>query len=319
MTLYLFIRYQVMVAPISTNRLCYEILKIKKEELLALIADSDSYYSPYKHIKMKKDGTLKERDIEPSNGYLKKVQRKIDRNILKPAMIKMPIEIMGGRKGVSVVHNVKHHAHSKALMKYDVKNFFPSIKYEHVYWIFRYRLNFCEEAANILTKLTTYPSLRGHVPQGAPTSTSVAMFALEPMSMKLKKIADLHDLKFSIWIDDITISGSPESLSLLRGTINHIINTTPFTIHPDKDTGIIKKGSKVGTESGRRITGVVIDNTNRLTLGRTKLKSLKRRVKLIKKESPKLRGSLLFLRMVSPSQGKQLYHDYKMKIGATKK
>src|SRR5690606_20894559 len=104
------------------------------------------------------------RIIEPSDDYLKDIQRLIDRNILKPAIGSLPVEIMGGRPGVSVVENARLHSSSKALMKYDVKNFFPSIGYNHVYYIFRYRLNFCEEAANILAKLTTYPANNPHVP-----------------------------------------------------------------------------------------------------------------------------------------------------------
>lgn len=308
-----------MVNPISTRRLCFEILKVRKEELLALVADADTYYNPYQQLKKKEDGTIKVRSIEPSTGYLKKVQKRIDRNILKPAMESMPYEIMGGRTGISVVMNGQHHAKSKAFMKYDVKNFFPSIEYTHVYYIFRYRLNYCEEAANILSKLTTYPSESAHVPQGAPTSTSLAMFALEPMCIKLKKFADSNGLKFSIWIDDITVSGDPSVLTIHRKTFDYIVNASPYTIHPDKDTGIIKKGAKVGNEKGRRVTGVVIDNTNRLTLGNTKLKSLQRRVRRIKQESPSLRGSLLFLKQVSPSQGRKLYQDYKIKIASSKK
>lgn len=278
------------------------------------MADADSCYSPYVQRKKKADGSTKLRDIEPSFGYLKKIQRKIDRDILKPGMVNMPDNIMGGRKGISVIRNADMHSKSKALMKYDVKNFFPSIRSEHVYYIFRYRLNFCEEAANILTKLTTYPSEKGHVPQGAPTSTGLAMYALEPMCLKLQVLADTAELHFSIWVDDITISGDSQKLSRYRMHIDHIVNSTPFVIHPDKDTGIIKKGAKVGKEKGRKITGITIDNTNRLTLGNTKLKSLKRRVERIKEESPSLRGSLLFLRQVSPSQGRRLYHEYKLKV-----
>jgi RNA-directed DNA polymerase len=253
------------------------------------------------------------RNIEPSSGYLKKVQRKIDRNILKPGMLNMPMNIMGGRKGVSVIQNANFHSRSKALMKYDVKNFFPSIRYEHVYYVFRYRLNFCEEASNILAKLTTYPSQDGHVPQGAPTSTSIAMYALEPMCIKLANFTEQNDLKFSIWVDDITVSGAGTNLKKHRAIIDHIVNTTPYEIHPDKDTGIIKKGSNIGKEKGRNVTGIIIDNTNRLTLGSAKYKSLKRRVKKVKQSNDSLRGSLLFLRQVSPSQGRKLYHDYKTK------
>lgn len=303
-----------MVAPISIRKLCYDLLGVNKDELLALVADADSYYSPYKKTKVKPDGSIKERLIEPSNDYLKDIQKLIDKNILKPATKTLPLEIMGGRPGVSVIDNARLHSKSKALMKYDVKNFFPSITYEHTYYIFRYRLNFCEEAANILTKLTTYKLDNPHVPQGAPTSTSIAMFALEPLAIKVGSYAQENDMKCSFWVDDITISGRPELLKKHRAHITYLVNSTPYEIQADKDTGIVKKGSRIGAERGRRVTGITIDNTNRLTLGNKKYKSLKRRVVRLRYESKSLLGSLLFLRQVSPGQGRPLVHEYYKRV-----
>lgn len=318
MILYRLSGYRIMGKArsiISTNRLSAEILKIRKDELLALVVDADSYYRPYVKTKKREDGSVKKRAIEPSYEYLKKAQRRIDRKILKPAMTDLPVEIMGGRPKVSVIQNAKYHSRSKGLMKYDVKNFFPSIKYKHVYDIFRYRLGYCEEAANILAKLCTYPSVGDtHVPQGAPTSTSIAIFVLEKMCIRLKEYCDTHDLKFSIWVDDITVSGDPFGLRMCRHDINLIVNSTPFAIHPDKDTGILVKGGKQGHESGRRVTGITIDNNNRLTLGRKKLQYLRKRVKNAKQPSDQLAGSLQFLRTVSPTQGNKLYYEYRTKI-----
>jgi hypothetical protein len=321
-----------MVAPISTRRLCYEILKVDKDELLALVADADSFYKVRIVPKLHPDGTPKRnadgtpaiRTLEPSYEYMKVVQRRIDKKILKPAMDTLPPEIMGGRPGVSVIDNANLHSQSRALMKYDVKNFFPSITYRHIYNIFRYRLNFGEEAANILTKLTTYPADNPHVPQGAPTSTSLAMFALEPLATKLSQYTRINNMQCSFWVDDITISGDASVLGEHRGHINNLVNSTPYRIHPDKDTGIIKKGSiivKDGKvkEKGRKITGITVDNTNSLTLGHDKLKSLKRRVARIQAPSEKLLGSLQFLKQVSPSKGRPLLHEYKKRLAAKDK
>lgn len=310
-----------MVTPISTRRLSYEILKTNKDELLALVANADSYYTPYDKVKVRKDGTKKVRRIEPSNDYLKVVQRRIDKYILKPAIATLPPEIMGGRPGVSIIDNAKLHAQSKALMKYDVQNFFPSITYKHIYYIFRHRLNFGEEAANILAKLTTYPADNPHVPQGAPTSTSLAMFTLEPLAIKLGGYTKANDMKCSFWVDDVIVSGDAYVLGYHRSHVNHLVNSTPYKIHQDKDTGIIKKGSVVVKdgkikEKGRKVTGITIDSANNLTLGHAKYKSLKRRVARIKAPSDSLLGSLQFLRQVSPSKGRSLVHEYKKKMAA---
>lgn len=294
-------------------------MKVHREELLALVADADSFYSPYDKKKVREDGSIKMRKIEPSEGYLKIVQRKIDKRILKPIIKELPIQIMGGRPGVSVTQNARHHAPSKAIMKYDVQNFFPSITYKHIYSVFRYRLDFCEEAANILTKLTTFPSGNPHVPQGAPTSTSLAILALEPLCLKLIDYTDNNAMRFSIWVDDITVSGDPNVLRRHRGNINHLVNSTPFIIHPDKDSGIIKKGMRSGKEKGRRITGITIDNTNQLSLGRSRFRNLKYRVARANSPNESLQGSLLFLRQVRPSQGGRLYHSYLLKVSPIKK
>lgn len=315
MTSYLLCRCRIMVqqkAPISTRKLCVDILKIRKEELLSLVADAENYYDPYIQKKVK-DGKVKERPIEPSIDYLKAVQKRINKVVLAPVVDELPFEIMGGRKTFSVVKNAKHHSTSKAMMKYDVKSFFPSISYKYVYQIYRYRLNYCEEAANILAKLTTYPSDIGaaHVPQGAPTSTSLAILAIERTCAKIKQLTDDSGLKFSIWVDDITVSGDYERLVEIRPKINNVLRQSPFTIHPDKDTGIIKRGGGLGFY----VTGVNIDHSGRLTLGRKHLAYLRKKAKFSSGFSDKTAGKLLFLRQVNRGQGAKLYHLYKQRVG----
>jgi len=286
-------------------------LKIPKVELLSIIADADSYYSPYTQKKIK-DGKLKTRSIEPSIDYLKRVQKRINKTVLAPVVGALPTEIMGGRKDFSVKKNAMYHAESKAMMKYDIKSFFPSVTYRHVYDVYRYRLNFCEEAANILAKLTTYPSgLDSHVPQGAPTSTNLAILAIEKTCMCIKKIVDSHNLKFSIWVDDITISGDYKDLLKARPSINRALAQSPFIIHPDKDSGIIKKGGR----DGFSVTGIEIDHSKRLTLGRKHLAYMKKKARFSSKISKRTVGKLLFLRQINPSQGARLYHDYISRLG----
>ena len=169
---------------ITTNDLCFNILKIKKEELFSLAALADTYYKPYQTTKRKSDGTIKTRLIEPpANGsYLKNVQRRIKTKILNPAISSLPENIKGARKGCSLKENVHAHAGSNAVMKFDIENFFPSITLKRVYKIFRYKLGFTEEAANLLALITTY---RGHLPQGAPTSPGLAILSTSKMCGKL--------------------------------------------------------------------------------------------------------------------------------------
>lgn len=301
---------------ISTRRLCREILNIPFEELLSLGVDRHSYYKPYVMKKKRSDGSIKARDIEPPYGYLKEVLKRIDRVILQPALSSLPYGVMGGRKGYSVVNNADYHSKSKALMKYDVKDFFPSIKYKDVYHIFRYQLRYCEEAANILSALCTYESSKygEHVPQGSPTSMSIANLALSKLSHKLDKYCTENYMNFSSWVDDITISGSYEALKKHRSHINYLTKSTKYVINPDKDLGIMQKGAKIGErEKGRSVTGIVIANDNRLTLGHRKLSQMRKQLVKSKKPSNKLYGKIQFLQQVNPAQARKLIHDYRNK------
>lgn len=280
------------------------------------MADRQSYYRPYKQKRLKEDGSTKVRDIEPPYDYLKAVLKKIDSKILQPALVDLPYGVMGGRKGYSVVDNARYHSKSKALMKYDVKDFFPSIKYEDVFHLFRYQLNYCEEAANILTHLATFESDKHgiHVPQGSPTSMSIANLTLSKLSHKLNEYCETNNLKFSSWVDDITISGSYADLKRHRAHVNHLVKSTKYVINADKDTGIIQKGARIDDkDKGRRVTGVVIANDNQLTLGHKKLSQLRKQLSRSRSPSDKLRGRIQFLRQVNPAQARKLVHDYREK------
>jgi hypothetical protein len=299
---------------IGVRKLCYEILKIDKDELFSLAASAESHYRPYIQVKIRKDGPEKKRLIEPPEkyGYLWVMQKRINRRILQPEIEKLPKNIMGGRKTYSVTDNAKLHSRSKALMKYDIENFFPSIRYEHVYRIFRYDLGFCEPAANLLTLLTTYEK---HVPQGAPTSTSIAIFATRKMCEKLDAYCAKNGLHWSIWVDDITVSGDKEILQKHKNAINSIVKSMPFKISREKETGIIVVGSNRGNNRKKLMstTGITLQGNGRLSIGKRK-KTIKKQALRAKQFSQSLFGKLQFLKMVDSKYGSKLYQNYKNKF-----
>ena len=74
--------------------------------------------------------------------------------------------------------------------------------------------------ARILTKLTTRQYL---VPQGIPTSTLIANLVFKPIGVEIDQLAKIHHIKFSMFVDDITLSSKsdfkdliPEFLSILK-------------------------------------------------------------------------------------------------------
>ena len=88
---------------------------------------------------------------------------------------------------------------------------------------------FSPDVASLLTKLTTFS---GHIPQGAPTSTTVANFVFAPEGRKIKEIADREGLRFTTFVDDITISGQHDFKSIVPDIM--AIITSRFKINQNK-------------------------------------------------------------------------------------
>lgn len=67
--------------------------------------------------------------------------------------------------------------------------------------------------ARILTKLTT---LKYQVPQGIPTSTFIANMVFKPTGLEIDQLAKEHHIKFSMFVDDITLSSKSDFKNLTQ-------------------------------------------------------------------------------------------------------
>lgn len=234
----------------SPESLCRAI-GIKRGEIATILADMNAYYYEYEKKKRNKKGKLKYtkfgtpevRVINPSIRTLKIVQKKIC-NLLN-SKIKPATYAFGSIKGRSCVMNARFHQGNKYIFQTDLRGFFPSIPSKEVYRMF-VRFGFSPDVASILTRLTTY---KGHIPQGAPTSSLVANLVFTKTGNILAEYCKQYGLKFSTYVDDMTISGPsdfqeliPEILDIIRHdgyTISHT-KTTYRTNHPEIT------GAKVG-------------------------------------------------------------------------
>jgi len=174
------------------------------------------------------------RIIEKPSHQLKKKQK----NLLKKVLYHLRTHSrLYGRPGTSIKTAVADHVRRPLVITMDIKNFFPSIKADQIRIMFR-RHNASEEIAEILTRLTTY---KRHLPHGAPTSPCIARLILNPLAINLEKmLKKIHPKAiFSIYVDDITISG-PIGLRKSIPTIYHMINRFGFTVNKEK-TNVMKQ------------------------------------------------------------------------------
>lgn len=222
----------------------YKALGTTKTEVQTILTNLQSHYYEYSKIKYDKTGrprytkfgTPAVRTITPSKNKLKILQKRICK--LLNQKITSASYAFGSIKGRNGIMNARYHQGNKFIFQTDLRSFFPSIPHQKVYQMF-IDLSFSPDVATILTKLTTY---KGHIPQGAPTSAMIANLVFTTTGDKLATYCSEHKLKFSTYVDDITISGStdfkdkiPEILNIIKQdgyTISHA-KTTYKTNHPE--------------------------------------------------------------------------------------
>jgi len=185
---------------LSPRRLA-DILSIERNELETLADLAGRHYRPFDMRKVVGKG--KWRHIDNPQGRLKWAQSRILRRIFRYAVL--PPTMCGGVKGRSIVHHAAHHLHQPFVVALDIKNFFPSVSHDRVFGIFHQHFGVSRSVASILTKLTTF---QDRLPQGAPTSPVLANLSLLELHDQIDKIAEEYDLQFSIYVDDLAISGA---------------------------------------------------------------------------------------------------------------
>jgi RNA-directed DNA polymerase len=198
-------------------------LGIPREKLRRIATESDFHYAPRTDEKpprpfAKKKVKPKVRDLDCPRDPLKDVQRRIQHHLLRD--LEMPDYICGGVKGHSVLDNVAHHQNASLIVTVDIKSWFPSITAENVYFVWYTVLKCSDEVATLLTALTTF---NGHLPQGAPTSTTLSNLVLYSIDLPIRHAAAALGVRYSSWVDDLTLSGLharkliPIVASTLRG------------------------------------------------------------------------------------------------------
>ncbi len=188
----------------SVNSLCRR-LELDAKVLADLCENADSLYREWDEPKRNAPG--KTRHIESPCQGLKSVQRRINSRLLSPLLQEMVIAY-GGIKKRSNISAAALHTGQDCVVCIDIKNFFPSVTNKHVYGLFT-AMQCIPDVAHYLTRLTTR---NGHLPQGTPTSTSLANLLLSEFDMSLHEFCINRGLKVCRFVDDIIISGQRESV-----------------------------------------------------------------------------------------------------------
>jgi len=209
----------------TVKHLSYK-LKFDFKEIQSIIRNIDNFYGERIEIKTDKfgnpkldgQGNKKKRIINPSKKRLKILQKRIHKSILNE--IKMPDYAFGAIKRRDNVDNSKKHQGKKYKFTTDLKDFFPSITNEAVFKMFVSQ-RFSPTVARILTQLTTF---KGKIPQGAPTSSTVANLVFIKTGDILNKFSKENSITFTSFVDDMTFSSAKDFKSKIPAILEVITN-----------------------------------------------------------------------------------------------
>lgn len=138
--------------------------------------------------------------------WLKDLQQRINDRILR--RISYPKYVVGGVPGRSLRDAIEQHAYARSLLTFDIKRFFENTRSDHVRRALRFALRCPPEVADTICSLCT---VNQHLPRGAPTSSYLANIVFvteEPTLVAQLESLDPHRLRYTRWVDDITVSST---------------------------------------------------------------------------------------------------------------
>ena len=265
-----------------------------------LIRTAPDRYAHFK-IPKRKGGT---RDISQPASELKIVQRAL----VDWLLVKLPVHpaATAYQAETSIRMNAARHAENGPIKKYDFKDFFPSLT-EHAW------LSYCEihhvcdkKNAVALGRLLFMRPPGGRILRlsiGAPSSPILSNILMNQFDRLIAARVGEHYVTYTRYADDMTFSArrTGDLLSVdnvLRKTIAEVSLPT-LRLNHEKTVTATKKYR-------REVTGLILTNDNKVSIGRGRKRELRARIhhfklgKLNIDQAVKLAGHMAFVKDADP-------------------
>ena len=216
-----------------------------KEKIRLLYILTNPVEKNYKVFKIKKSNG-KYRYIYKPNNLLKKIQRKILKNILNNKKISPYAKAY--KKGLCLKDNAYPHLNKKIILKLDIINFFDNIEYYDIYRTCFSEEYFPKSVGHLLTTLCTYES---HLPIGSPTSAYISNLVLKDFDYEIGTWCDLHNISYTRYSDDMTFSGDFNPQEIIK-KVRHHLNYLNLKLNN-------KKIKVISNSKQQRVTGLIVN------------------------------------------------------------
>lgn len=213
-----------------------------------LIAISNETTSFYKHYEVPKRSGGK-RAIDEPLPSLKEIQSWILSEILVPASKTMVSSVAKAfMPGKSLRENARFHRGRKKVVALDITDFFPSIGFGAVYGIFQ-RMGYSKPVCVMLARLCT---LRGKLPQGAPTSPMLSNLFFKDTDQKIFHYCRRRNIQYTRYADDLVFSGNDLISQHLISYVKMLLTSKKLALN-EKKTKVMGRGMR------QSVTGVVVN------------------------------------------------------------
>ena len=266
-----------------------------------------------------------ERLISAPKPDLKRAQAWIARKITEH----LPVHgaAHGFLAGRSTKTNALPHAGARVVIKFDIRDFYPTVTFRRVKGLFR-KAGYGEQVATVLALLVTECPRetieiggRTHyvatgpraLPQGAPTSPSITNTLSLRLDARLTGLAAKLGFVYTRYADDLTFSFHGKGkvpVGRLRKAVADIVKDEGFVIHPDK-TRVMRNGGR------QMVTGLVVNGAGegqpKARVPRKLVRELRAAIHNREQGKPgkgesleQLKGMAAYIHMCDPAKGAAL-------------
>ena len=274
---------------------------LSEQELMKLIRSAPRRYKVYR-IPKRTPGQF--RVIAQPAKEVKALQYWIIENFLNEFSVHSAATAY--RRGQSIATNASPHVNGRFLLKLDFQDFFPSLKAsDFSMFLVRKRAGIEEADVAALTRILFWRPDEAHglcLSIGAPSSPLVSNLLLYEFDERVSSFCERHGVTYTRYADDLSFSAG-ESIRLQRAErfVSAVcrLRSPRLTINVEKTVRVSKKRA-------RKITGLVITNDAKVSLGRDRKREISAAVhhftlgRLNPEECLELKGMLAYVNSVEP-------------------
>jgi RNA-directed DNA polymerase len=228
--------------PLVNPKILAYILGISPKLIYAMAHLPNKYYRNFS-IPKRSGG---KRTISSPRVFLKVVQKWILINIL----YKRPVQdfVTGFVPGKGTLDNAAFHVGKDHVVRMDIEDFFPSVRYASVKQVFQ-AFGFKPDVVSVLSRLTV---LDGKLPQGAPTSPCLANLVFSTADEAIQNLALGKNVTYSRYADDLTFSSNAPFDAEFLASVEKVVEDSGFKMNRAKFV-------RVGRGQRHATTGFVVN------------------------------------------------------------